>query len=110
RTSRVCRLWRNVSTDKRLWHIAELTTGRIKPRYRNEKKLLWLLENRLTEVSDLNLSGWSEAVTPHILQRLVQLCPHLVGLNLSYCHKIHSENLHTHLSTCHKLQRLDLTN
>lgn len=55
RTSRVCRLWRRVSADKRLWHTADLATGRIKPRHRNEKKLLWLLENRLSNVDDLTL-------------------------------------------------------
>nr|XP_027208567.1 F-box/LRR-repeat protein 6-like [Penaeus vannamei] len=110
RASRVCRLWRKVATNNRLWHTVDLATGRIKPRYRNERKLLWILENRLSEVRDLNLGGWNDAVTPPILPRLVELCPELTSLNLSYCHKIHSENLHTHLSLCKKLERLDLTN
>lgn len=55
-------------------------------------------------------AGWNEAVTPAVLLRLVHLCPEVNGLNLSYCHKLHAENLHTYLSLCHQLQRLDLTN
>lgn len=55
-------------------------------------------------------AGWNEAVTPAVLLRLVRLCPEVNGLNLSYCHKLHAENLHTYLSLCHRLQRLDLTN
>ncbi|ROT78713.1 hypothetical protein C7M84_002587, partial [Penaeus vannamei] len=106
--SRVCRLWRKVATNNRLWHTVDLATGRIKPRYRNERKLLWILENRLSEGSIA--CWWNDAVTPPILPRLVELCPELTSLNLSYCHKIHSENLHTHLSLCKKLERLDLTN
>ena len=54
--SRVCRLWREVAVEPSLWHTADLATGRIKPKFRNEKKLLWLLEHRLRKVRDLNLS------------------------------------------------------
>ena len=54
--ARVCRLWRQATVDEYLWHTADLATGRVKPKYRNERKLLWLLEHRLRKVKDLNLS------------------------------------------------------
>ncbi|CAL4089479.1 unnamed protein product, partial [Meganyctiphanes norvegica] len=109
RTSRVCRLWRQAATDFRLWHTVDLATGRIKPRNRNERKLLWILENRLPQVVDLNLDGWVDAVTAYTLSRVPALCPNIVGLNISRCYKLHSENIHTLLSPLQRLQRLDLT-
>lgn len=109
RTSRVCRLWREASTDYKLWHTVDLATGRIKPKNRNERRLLWILENRLPRVVDLNLDGWVDAVTAYTLSRLPALCPKIEGLNLSRCHKLHSENIHSLLSPLQHLQRLDLT-
>lgn len=55
RLSRVCRLWWEVSTDPLLWHTVDLATGRVNEKYRTERKLFWLLQNRLSRVQDLAL-------------------------------------------------------
>jgi hypothetical protein len=55
RLSHVCRLWWEVSTDPLLWHTVDLATGRVNEKYRTERKLVWLLQNRLSRVQDLAL-------------------------------------------------------
>lgn len=63
RLSRVCRLWWQVSTGPLLWHTVDLATGRVKEKHRTERKLFWLLQNRLSRVQDLALGN--KRITTH---------------------------------------------
>ncbi|RXG68502.1 F-box/LRR-repeat protein 6 [Armadillidium vulgare] len=92
RMSRVCRSWRDASLKRHLWHSIDLSTNLIKNRSRTDKP------------------GWTEAITPIMLRRISELCPDLHSLNLSYCYKLHAENIHSLLFSSTNLKRLDLSN
>ena len=54
RLSRVCRLWRDAAFSPHLWRSVDLGSY-TKEKHRTEKRLLWLLEHRLTHARELSL-------------------------------------------------------
>jgi hypothetical protein len=51
---KVCRLWRDVSLDKRLWHTLDL--NHFKERNKTEERLKWFIGARMTDCKDVNIS------------------------------------------------------
>lgn len=57
RIGRVCKLWHSVSCRQELWKnvdLAQYTTEKCKTDY----KLVWLLENRLSQCQNLNIGKY----------------------------------------------------
>jgi len=55
RASRVSRLWREATLDPGLWTSIDLSTGKVKDKYRSERNLIYFLENKFSEARTLNL-------------------------------------------------------
>lgn len=55
RASRVSRLWREATLDPMLWTCVDLSTGKVKDKYRSERNLIYFLENKFSEARTLNL-------------------------------------------------------
>lgn len=128
RLSRVCRLWWKVSTGPLLWHTVDLATGRVKEKHRTERKLFWLLQNRLSRVQDLALGnifvqsdaiidannnillgGWNSALSRAAVEGLSHTCNDLKALSLNGCKGLMGDSLLTVIQKCKSLQRLDLS-
>lgn len=130
RLSRVCRLWWKVSTGPLLWHTVDLATGRVKEKHRTERKLFWLLQNRLSRVQDLalgkhprqnipypiifkcgvhHLGGWNSALSRAAVEGLSHTCNDLKALSLNGCKGLMGDSLLTVIQKCKSLQRLDLS-
>ena len=57
RLSFVCRLWRDAALSPHLWRSVDLGSY-TKENRRTEKRLMWLLEHRLTHAQELSLGEW----------------------------------------------------
>ncbi|XP_071659828.1 F-box/LRR-repeat protein 6 [Patagioenas fasciata] len=93
RASRVCRLWRRVAADPRLWLRVQLggdgTPGPPPPGpTRGEggrlRALRCLPHNRFSQLQEFVLSGWKSHVGA-LLQMLSERCPNLRCLELRHC-------------------------
>jgi len=107
--SRVCRLWWQVSYGPLLWHTVDLATGRVKEKHRTERKLFWLLQNRLTKVQDLALGGWNSALSRAAIEGISTTCKDLRSLSLTGCKGLMGDSLLTVVQSCGVLQKLDLS-
>ncbi|XP_062370431.1 F-box/LRR-repeat protein 6, partial [Cinclus cinclus] len=95
RVSRVCRLWRDLAADPRLWlrvhlrghlraHLGGPARGRRPPPEQVLSPLLRLVESRFSLLQEFVLCDWSNHVGP-VLQALSTSCPHLRHLELRRC-------------------------
>lgn len=109
RANRVCRLWHRVASKPELWTSIDLTSPRIKDKFRSERMLAYLLESRFFHAKNLNLGGWSSAVTNATMDILARNCKSLESLSLSACQKLTGSNLKTITDSCRGLQKLDLS-
>lgn len=107
--SRVCRLWWQVSYGPLLWHTVDLATGRVKEKHRTERKLFWLLQNRLTKVQDLALGGWNSALSRAAIEGISTTCKDLRSLSLTGCKGLMGDSLLTVVQSCQVLEKLDLS-
>lgn len=77
RASRVCSKWHKVSQDASLWTHLDLSQGRLKEKYRNDKKLEWFLRKYPSAI-EVKIGGWKNTATTTTLKLVSQLCPNLV--------------------------------
>ncbi|XP_075226696.1 F-box and leucine-rich repeat protein 6 [Lycorma delicatula] len=109
RMSRVCRLWRSVAESPKLWHHVDLASTWVRDPAKNDLNFRWLCENRLANVQDLNLGGWSFAGIPAILDKMASSCVELQGLSLSGWQGLSSDHVRFLATSCPHLQRLDIS-
>ncbi|XP_028133036.2 F-box/LRR-repeat protein 6 [Diabrotica virgifera virgifera] len=105
--SKVCKLWRDVSVESKLWHKADLNF--VKERFRTDLRLHWLILNRLMDCQDLNMGEWKIRDIQAFLEALCEHCSKLKGLNLSGWKGISPDHLKYISTECKSLERLDLS-
>ncbi|XP_023934488.2 uncharacterized protein LOC112043346 [Bicyclus anynana] len=108
RLGRVCKLWHSVSCRPELWKnvdLAQYTVEKCKTDY----KLVWLLENRLSQCQSLNIAQWKVCNVSWVLACVVDYCPGLVELSVAGWSRITPEQLFDVVQGLPKLQRLDLS-
>ena len=115
RASRVCKKWSDVVRDKEgrrsLWTHLDLSAGRLKEKYRSDKKLESFLKRyRCQHIKEVKLAGWKNSVGAPTLRMLATTCPNLVSLGLASCYKLTNEDLKYIGENFPKLERLDLSN
>lgn len=106
--SKVCKIWRDVSLDPKLWESVDLSNC-VKERYKTDVRLHWFIHNRLATCQDLNLTDWKIKNIPAMLEELCENCPELRGLNLGGWSGLTAENLKYITSACQNLERVDLS-
>ncbi|XP_034824045.1 uncharacterized protein Fbl6 [Maniola hyperantus] len=108
RLGRVCKLWHSVSCRPELWKnvdLAQYTVEKCKTDY----KLVWLLENRLSQCQSLNIAQWKVCNVSWVLACVVDYCPALVELSVAGWSRITPDQLFDVVQGLPKLQRLDLS-
>ncbi|CAB3237177.1 unnamed protein product [Arctia plantaginis] len=108
RIGRVCKLWHSVSCRAELWKnvdLAQYTSEKCKTDY----KLVWLLENRLSQCQSLNIAQWKVSNVSWVLACVADYCPELVELSVAGWSRITSEQLFDLMQALPKLQRIDLS-
>ncbi|XP_075986005.1 uncharacterized protein LOC142983068 [Anticarsia gemmatalis] len=108
RIGRVCKLWHSVSCRPELWRnvdLAQYTSEKCKTDY----KLVWLLENRLSQCQSLNIAQWKVSNVSWVLACVADYCPELVELCVAGWSRITSEQLFDLFQALPKLQRIDLS-
>jgi hypothetical protein len=68
-----------VSQDPSLWTHLDLSQGRLKEKYRNDKKLEWFLR-KYPNVMEVKIGGWKNTASTTTLKLIAQLCPNLVSI------------------------------
>ena len=109
RASKVCKKWHEVAKDKSIWTHLDLSSGRLKEKYRNDKKIEDFLK-RYPNVKEVKLTGWKNSVSTSTLKILASVCPDIVSLGLASCFKLTNEDLKFIGENFPKLERLDLSN
>ncbi|XP_038209514.1 F-box/LRR-repeat protein 6, partial [Zerene cesonia] len=108
RLSSVCKFWYSVSCKPEFWRnvdLAQYTVDKCKTDY----KLVWLLENRLSQCQSLNIAQWDVCNVTWVLTCLVDYCPDLVELGVAGWSRITPEQLFDLIQGLPKLQRIDLS-
>ncbi|XP_045502076.1 uncharacterized protein LOC123699220 [Colias croceus] len=108
RLSSVCKFWHSVSCKPEFWRnvdLAQYTVDKCKTDY----KLVWLLENRLSQCQSLNIAQWDVCNVTWVLTCLVDYCPDLVELGVAGWSRITPEQLFDMIQGLPKLQRIDLS-
>ena len=108
RLTRVCSLWREVGLDTKLWRSVDLSTY-FKEKNRTELRLKWVLENRLINTEELNISFWKVTNTLCVLVKLYESCPGLTSIALNGWRALSSDDLNYLADNFPKLARLDLS-
>jgi hypothetical protein len=108
RASRVCSSWHKASQDVKLWTHLDLSQGRLKEKYRNDKKLEWFLK-KYPHVLEVKLGGWKNSVGTSTLRLIATHCPNLISIGLSGCLKLTNEDLKVVGDSFPKLERIDLS-
>ena len=109
RASKVCKKWHEVTKDKSIWTHLDLSSGRLKEKYRNDKKIEDFLK-RYPNVKEVKLTGWKNSVSTSTLKIIASVCPNIVSLGLASCFKLTNEDLKFIGENFPKLERLDLSN
>lgn len=109
RCSRVNTTFHKVTTDLNLWTHLDLSSGRLKEKYRNDKRLEEFLK-RYPNVKEVKLTGWKNAVSATTLKMLASVVPNLTSLGLASCFKLTNEDLKFIGENFPKLERIDLSN
>eukprot|EP00095_Tigriopus_kingsejongensis_P002982 maker-scaffold849_size89187-snap-gene-0.16 protein:Tk02982 transcript:maker-scaffold849_size89187-snap-gene-0.16-mRNA-1 annotation:"hypothetical protein DAPPUDRAFT_23392" len=109
RASRVCKSWNKQASDTRLWTHLDLSSSKMKEKYRNDKKLETFLR-KYPNVLELKLTGWKNTVGTATLKMISTVCPKLVSLGLASCFKLSNEDVKLIAESYEKLERIDLSN
>lgn len=104
----MCSLWRNISLKHSLWKSLDLTTW-MKEKHRNELKLKWFIDHRLKDCTDLNLANYKITNIQVVLDKLLESCPSLAGINLANWKGFTGDQLLFLTEEFKSLQRLDLS-
>ncbi|XP_026484358.2 uncharacterized protein LOC113392250 [Vanessa tameamea] len=108
RLGRVCQLWHSVSCRPELWKNVDLSQHTVE-KCKTDYKLVWLLENRLTQCQSLNIAQWKVCNVSWVLACVVDYCPGLVELSVAGWSRITPEQLYDLVQGLPNLQRLDLS-
>jgi hypothetical protein len=108
RASRVCSSWHKASQDVKLWTHLDLSQGRLKEKYRNDKKLEWFLK-KYPHAVEVKLGGWKNSVCTSTLKLIASLCPDVISLGLSGCLKLTNEDVKIIGDSFPKLERIDFS-
>ena len=115
RASKVNKAWNEATKDKdgrkTLWTHLDLSSGRLKEKYRSDKKLeAFLKRYKCEDIKEIKLTGWKNSVGTSTLKMLASVCPNLVSLGLASCFKLSNEDLKYVGENFKFLERLDLSN
>lgn len=108
RLGRVCKLWHSVSCTPDLWKSVDLAQYTIE-KCKTDYKLVWLLENRLSQCQSLNIAQWKVCNIGWVLTSVAECCPNLTELSVAGWSRITAEQLYEILRSLPNLQRLDLS-
>ncbi|XP_068628328.1 uncharacterized protein Fbl6 [Battus philenor] len=108
RLGKVCRLWHSVSCRPELWKNVDLGQFTVE-KCKTDYKLVWLLENRLSQCQSLNIAQWKVCNVSWVLACVVDYCPGLVELSVAGWVRITPEQLYDLVHGLPKLRRLDLS-
>ncbi|XP_037949411.1 uncharacterized protein LOC119681830 [Teleopsis dalmanni] len=108
RLGRVCALWRRVSVRPTLWKVLDLTTW-FKEKSRTELRLKWVVDNRCSSCTDLNISNWKVTDINCFLHKLAAGCTNLTGITLAGWKGFTCDHLAFLVNNMKKLERIDLS-
>lgn len=106
RMSRVCRRWREVASEPRLWRTVNLSTSSLNIST-SATILQKLAPERLKYVRELFLDGWSK-LTDKGIEALGQNCHELQSIRLSECKSLTSQGIKSLVSKCRQLTDIDV--
>lgn len=107
--SSVCKYWNKVSSDQSLWVKANLGSWAIKEKSKNDKKIEWILENKFSSATHVDLCGWHSVVSNATLKIVAAACPNIVSLGLANCEKLNNEDVRSIPSLFPNLRKVDLS-
>lgn len=81
----------------------------MKEKHRNELKLKWFIDHRLKDCTDLNLANYKITNIQCVLDKLLESCPSLAGINLANWKGFTGDQLLFLTEEFKSLQRLDLS-
>ncbi|XP_020624575.1 F-box/LRR-repeat protein 6-like [Orbicella faveolata] len=106
--SRVCRSWRQVSSEPILWREVNLSAMSIEcPRSANDSTIEKLACSRLKAVKELSLDGWSE-LTDTGLKAVGKHCRQLQSIVLSQCGSLSPKGITSLATKCRQLKMFDV--
>ncbi|KAK6636603.1 hypothetical protein RUM43_010265 [Polyplax serrata] len=109
RFSSVCKLWNTVANRTELWQNIDLSSPYIKQKCKIDRYFRWLLENRLENIRELNLSGWKFSNITMVLSLIGTHCTDIESIGLAGWQGLHYEHLKALLQDCPRLGKLDLS-
>jgi F-box and leucine-rich repeat protein 6 len=108
RLARVCRVWRDVALDTKLWRKIDLSSY-FKESSRTELRLKWFIENRMLDSEEIDIGFWKVTNTMCVLLKLVEYCPQLKSLSLAGWRALSADDLKYIAEKFPKIERLDLS-
>ncbi|KAE8600029.1 hypothetical protein XENTR_v10017442, partial [Xenopus tropicalis] len=113
----VCRRWYQVASSPDLWARVSIGFCWANPGKRQSPStqsrirgtLKWLIQERLSLLSEFSLHHWKEQV-PFVVKTLAASCPRLSALTLSHCSGVSADVLVTAARNCPDLLSLNLQN
>ncbi|CAH4014924.1 unnamed protein product [Pieris brassicae] len=108
RLGKVCKLWYSVSCKADFWRNVDLAQHTVE-KCKTDYKLVWLLENRLSQCQTLNLAQWNVNNVTWVLACLADYCPDLIELSVAGWSRITPEQLFDLFQGLPKMQRIDLS-
>lgn len=106
RMSRVCRRWRDVASEPRLWREVNLSTFGLNITT-SATILQKLAPVRLKHTKHLTLDGWSK-LTDKGIQAVGKYCHELEFIRLSQCESLTSQSIASLPDKCHNLTGIDV--
>ncbi|CAH3038436.1 unnamed protein product [Porites evermanni] len=106
RMSRVCRHWRQVASEPRLWRTVNLSTSYVKISA-SPSILQQLAPERLKYVRQLFLGGWSK-LTDKGIEAIGQHCNELQTIGLSECESLTPRGITSLVTKCCHLTSIDV--
>uniref|UniRef100_A0A0K2TVP2 F-box domain-containing protein n=1 Tax=Lepeophtheirus salmonis TaxID=72036 RepID=A0A0K2TVP2_LEPSM len=108
RVSRVCSSWFKAAIDPDIWTHLDFSAGKLKEKYRNDKKLEIFLK-KFPNVRELKCGNWRNSVSSSTLKIIAANCPKIVSLSFNGCFKLTNEDLKFIGDNFEHLERLDLS-
>lgn len=106
RMSRVCRRWREVASEPKLWKTVNLSTEEVNIT-KSAKILNKLVSTRLKYTRELVLRGWSK-LTDREIKALGKHCHKLQCIDLSECESLTSQGIASLADDCRHITSIGL--
>ncbi|XP_022672527.1 F-box/LRR-repeat protein 6-like [Varroa destructor] len=101
----VCPEWRAVAEDVSLWEKVDMSIVKV-----TEAQLTrWASSGMLKRVRELNLSNFGPKISHGTITNVINNCPRLEVLNLSYNNKLSMETMEYIVNKCDRLRGLDIS-